>query len=1123
MKRLLYILLGLSLTTIAFADKVSLQPDEDNWQTIMPNDTLVLSEVGKYKIKITEIGKYHFEQTTKDTIDFMLRANNLVDEKIKNGLPSSDALQLSFKNVTLGRKLKMGSPYSIITLKDDTCNMSLSFSGKCTLTEISNVGYNTAYINITGKSHKCHIQVQDSLTCKLTMNGARISFIDTSLDKDDSLHYEINPNATLITSTIKNLNGNILYDNCNLKDFIIEQGEKSSMFIRNTTCEKNDYSWHNAVIYSKGKIYIENSTLQTTNSLTFIESGDTIFIDEKEGERTYIDALIGSKRNPLSETEYSRVVVNNATYIREITAMTDLYNGNIGTLCPSPQVKDILSYADVNIYGGKIGLLTNKVHFGSYGSFQINYGNRNINFYNGAIHGSTTGIRLGYWYANNITNIEDLCTNDTLTLHKGSITVPGTSPLFKFTDNTCINIKNQENDKFTQIQYNPLSGHTVISINGGEQINDSLKWDIGNIKQLKSLKSDNSGDFNTFKKRHLRLVYRNSEVPTDSLVVGVDKDSTHYFGSRFETYNRLEIAASVERNIYFINTLDDTWETSDNKYWEGFGMSKLPRVIYAGKSFKGWFTEPEGGIKMDSISHLQTGDITLYTQWGPGQDIIYANIDEEIIGATGASRISFYTDEENEIKLDTQVLEDDNSKAMHCNVTKNNGHAIISFYLRDSYPNDFSIYKNAPRVYMDLRSTTGISLLHKGISVKIGIGTKTTENAINNTFVIPEHNELTLVNIPWGEFSNSNNLDLEQVCKLRFRPVEGTGEFWLDNIIFTQGDIYPIEYIKIDTIPNKYLYTKNPDLLNIPLPTKKDSTQLYLYPKFTPSDATYQAITWSSADTTIATIDKYARVNIKQHGQTYIYCQSVMHPEIKDSILVGTAEGGITYNLNGVSINNDLPSSYNYDNPIKIPIPEPSNRFYTFHGWHTDSINGAVVDSASYHQFGDLKAHKLYAEFTREVPGAAITVLQNRFVAVQNPNNYSELNDALYIWKYKNITLASEKQFVEVNIPIPLGLYEVTIYVDDEMPIYLERELDSTVYSDYDINSINVFPNPIQSGGVARIIGTYDTISLIDTKGQNIPIKVSSDGFIKMPNEKGIYILRLGKSPQIYSIKMIVM
>lgn len=1123
MKRLLYILLGLSLTTIAFADKVSLQPDEDNWQTIMPNDTLVLSEVGKYKIKITEIGKYHFEQTTKDTIDFMLRANNLVDEKIKNGLPSSDTLQLSFKNVTLGRKLKMGSPYSIITLNDDTCNMSLSFSGKCTLTEISNVGYNTAYINIKGKSPKCHIQVQDSITCKLTMNSARISFIDTSLDKDDSLHYEIHPNATLITSTIKNLNGNVFYDNCNLKDFIIEQGEKSSMFIKNTTCEKNDYSWHNAVIYSKGKIYIENSTLQTTNSLTFIESGDTIFIDEKEGERTYIDALIGSKRNPLNETEYSRVVVNNATYIREITAMTDLYNGNIGTICPSPQVKDILSYADVNIYGGKIGLLTNKVHSASYGSFLINYGNRNINFYNGAIHGSTTGIRLGYWYANNVTNIEDLCTDDTLTLHKGSITVPETRPLFRFSDNTLIKIKNQENDKFTQIQYNPLSGCTVLSIKGGEPINDSLKWDVGNIKQLKSLKSDNSGDFNTFKKRHLRLVYRNSEVPTDTLVVGVNKDSTHYFGSSFETYDRLEIAASVERNIYFINTLDDTWETSDNKYWEGFGMSKLPRVIYAGKTFKGWYTAPDGGVKMDSISHLQMGDITLYTQWGPGQDIIYSDFDKNILCNTGAKNIIFYNDAENEIISHGRPLEGYDTKAMYCNVTKNNGDALISFYLRDSYPNDQSIYKNAPRVYMDLRSTTGISFMHKGISVVLGIGTKASETASKNKITIPAHETLTLVNIPWGQFSNATSFDLEHVCKMQFKPVEEQGEFWLDNIIFTQGEIYPIEKIQLDTIPNKYLYSKNPNLLDIPLPKNTADKQLYLYPKFTPSDATYQAIAWSSADTTIVKVDDYGRVSGINHGQTYIYCQSIMQPEVKDSILVGVAEGGIYYDLNGVSISNELPSTYNYSNPTKLPNPEPLKNFYTFHAWHTDSITGAIVDSASYHQFGNLKAHKLFAEFTREIPGAAITLLQNRIVAVQNPYNYDELKTASYNWQYNETPLLSNKMYVEVGLPIPIGNYNVTIYIDDEMPIKLEREINENDIVEQDILNVSVYPNPIQSGGLAHIVGTYDTISLIDTKGQKVPISTSSKDIIKMPEEKGVYILNITCNQQQYNIKMIVM
>ena len=91
------------------------------------------------------------------------------------------------------------------------------------------------------------------------------------------------------------------------------------------------------------------------------------------------------------------------------------------------------------------------------------------------------------------------------------------------------------------------------------------------------------------------------------------------------------------------------------------------------------------------------------------------------------------------------------------------------------------------------------------------------------------------------------------------------------------------------------------------------------------------------------------------------------------------------------------------------------------------------------------------------------------------------------------------------------------------MPIILKRELDSSVHSEYELNSISIYPNPIQSGGIARIVGTFDSISLIDTQGQNIPTKVSGDGYIKMPNEKGLYILRINKNQQVYSIKMIVM
>jgi hypothetical protein len=876
-------------------------------------------------------------------------------------------------------------------------------------------------------------------------------------------------------------------------------------------------------MHSKGKIYIENSTLQTTNDYPFINSADTIFINETLGSKTYINALIGPKDRILHNTPFSRVIVNKASYIREIIAMTDLYDGYIETLCPSPYIKDEQTHADLNIYGGKIGLLTNNVH--SAGGGSLSYGKRIIHFYKGQIKATSTPIRLGHWYGYSISGTEHLCYNDTLNLHSGSITAHKDQCLIQFTDNTCINIHHKENsNQITRIQYHPQGERenwAVIRLKGGTVNEDSLHWEIGDINNLHSLYSVTGQGLN---KQPLRLVYKNSQQPNDSLVIGVQKDSIHYFGNLLNTYNVVNIYPSFKRNITYVHTLDNTWQGTDNFYYEGFGKKDLPRVIYAGRTFKGWYTEPEGGVKVDSISYLQLGDVTLYTQWGPGQDIIFSDFDKGYLSYTGSVAWTGYEDEENEFILTNESHEGFNGEAMHFNFIKSNGYAKVTFFLRNSFPNNLSIYNNAPRVYMDLRSTTGISILHKGNSTKIGIGTKTTESASNiqHYYTIPQHEEITLVNIPWNQFTNYATLDLEHMDKIYFKPVGEQGEFWIDDIIFTQGDIRSIEKITIDSIPSKYLYSQNPDLLDIPLPTHAESTLLYLYPKFSPSDATYQTITWSSKDPSIATVDEHGRVKAISHGQTYIYCQSVMHPEVKDSILVGVAQGGIYYNLNGVSISNQLPTKYDYEHPVAIPAPQPINDFYTFHGWHTDSITGAVVDSASYYQFGNLKAHTLYAEFTREIPGAAITIMQNRIVAVQNPNNYDALKEARYVWKFNNQTLPSQKMFVEVGRPIPEGLYQVTMHIDDEMPIQLERYIDASVNQNTENNNFTLYPNPIKAGNLAYLIGRYDSMTLFDLNGQPINTPISDNGIITAPMQTGMYVLKIIVDNNTYSIKFIV-
>ena len=99
----------------------------------MPNDTLYISQKGTYRVKITEIGKYHIEQTTKDTVEFKLQANDIVDEKIRNGRASHDTLQVSFKDILTNHQLSNNS--IVCEFKADTCNIHLQFEGNCSFIE----------------------------------------------------------------------------------------------------------------------------------------------------------------------------------------------------------------------------------------------------------------------------------------------------------------------------------------------------------------------------------------------------------------------------------------------------------------------------------------------------------------------------------------------------------------------------------------------------------------------------------------------------------------------------------------------------------------------------------------------------------------------------------------------------------------------------------------------------------------------------------------------------------------------------------------------------------------------------------------------------------------------------
>ncbi|MED9995549.1 MAG: InlB B-repeat-containing protein [Paludibacteraceae bacterium] len=1131
MKRLIYILSGLCLNIVALATQVNLQPSNTNWHTAMPNDTLYIKEKGQYLIKITQIGKFHFEQTTKDTVDLRIKGGKIKDHQVINGLPSADTLDITFSNLLVYNKYIWGYDGEMLKLTNDTCNINIRFKGENTLLSTA-----STLIQITGKTPSLNFVGKEGKTTMST-HSAHYNIM-TEVSEHDNITYNLaNIKRLSGQAGCYNKSGNVFLYN-QQKHSTIYNGAATKLYLENSSASYSDIYYQSAPIYSKGKIYLKDCTY-TNEPLgnSFIIASDTIFIDESAPGKTFLNCGIGGYRNPLGETIYSRVIVKNATYIRRLTAMADVYNANIDVLCVSPQVKDVLTHADLNVYNGRIGLLTNTNHTNPTGSYSVSYGNQVINVYGGVIGGrEQSAIRLGYSFYYSGTQCQLL--NDTLNLYGGKLCTGKNNPLILSYDNTVIKIRHKNNPtKYTTFHTSPSSRlwangkYFYTEFHGDSLVNDSVHWDIGDMKHLIGVRNPAYG---------MRIVYKKTGNPTDSLVVTSKPGTINYFGNYLNTYDQVYIYPSYPKTIHYVHTLDETWTSKDTTYYEGFGKQSLPKVIYAGKTFKGWYTEPEGGLKVDSISYLQVGDVTLYTQWGPGQDIII----EDFNDGNGFNNMGGRWFADSEPRIDTKIIstieksDRDSSYAMHTINYRSFGGDMTCLLLRptdlrplyvDSIPTDYnnvnSVHKYKKYIECDFSSTTGVSLWHKGTGISIYIlADSNGASTLNSNYHIPQHTEWTKVNIPWSAFNRQSSLNISTIIGLGWMERNTfSGDFWLDDIAFTEGDITPLESLKIDTVPNKYLYNKNPEILDIPLPNKKGKTELYLYPKFTPSDVFYQAITWSSADTSIVTIDEYGRVSAKQHGKTYIYCQSTMYPEVKDSILVGVADGGIYYNLNGVSIQNELPATYDYNTPQAIPAPQPINDFYTFHGWHTDSITGAVVDSASFHQFANLKAHTLYAEFTREIPGAAITILQNRILAVQNPYHYDALKEARYAWQYNNNPLASQSNFVEVGRPIPTGVYNVNIHIDQEMPISLARTIDNSTINNDDTNTnFTLYPNPIKAGQLAYLIGKFDHILLFDLNGMPVETTILNDGIIKAPQETGMYILKIGVKDQTYTLKLIV-
>ena len=134
-------------------------------------------------------------------------------------------------------------------------------------------------------------------------------------------------------------------------------------------------------------------------------------------------------------------------------------------------------------------------------------------------------------------------------------------------------------------------------------------------------------------------------------------------------------------------------------------------------------------------------------------------------------------------------------------------------------------------------------------------------------------------------------------------------------------------------------------------------------PTITPANATHQSLTWSSSDTSVATVDQQGKVKALRSGTTEIKAKSKDSGAKESNVCVVTVKYKITYQLNGGTNYSNNPTSY-YDESIALRTPTKEG--YVFRGWYLDSAFKNRIYSISPQISGDIT---LYAKWQEEVAG----------------------------------------------------------------------------------------------------------------------------------------------------------
>ncbi len=372
-----------------------------------------------------------------------------------------------------------------------------------------------------------------------------------------------------------------------------------------------------------------------------------------------------------------------------------------------------------------------------------------------------------------------------------------------------------------------------------------------------------------------------------------------------------------------VNTYNISYKNSDgtdievnvvmnpSTYTYGVGLSSLGTVAKEGYTFAGWYSDPDGGTKVESISATQTEDVVLYARFTVNSYTITYELDG---GTNGVGNPSTYT-----YGVGVSSFAEASKE----------GHTFAGWYLDEAF--------TSPVTSIGTTETGEVNLYAKftvnsyGITYELNGGTNGAGNPSAYTYGT-------------GVSSFANASKEGHTFKGWYDAATGgtkvesiSGTQTGDITLYAQYDVntYSITYVlnggtNASENPNGYTYGKG--VASFGNATKPGYTFDGWY-----SDATFENQVTSIGEAETGTVSLYAKFTANKYK--------------------------INYELNGGTNSESNPAEYTYGVGV-LDFAEASKDGYTFDGWYSDATFTTKVESIDTTEMQDVT---LYAKFTANI------------------------------------------------------------------------------------------------------------------------------------------------------------